>query len=119
MLPLYWGIIDIAGETNRPIIPLVLEYRERDCYAKFGTPIYVAQADPKRDKIRELSEKMATLKWELWELFPMTSRQELDESEWEREKQRRLAEYPKLDYDYEKSVILNTGNMQEAYDDNL
>lgn len=36
ILPLYWGLIDIAREINVPIIPLVLEYREHDCYAKWG-----------------------------------------------------------------------------------
>lgn len=36
MLPLYWGIIDIARETERPIIPLVLEFKEKACYVQWG-----------------------------------------------------------------------------------
>lgn len=104
MLPLYWGIIDVAKETKRPIIPLVLEYREDSCYAKFGEPLWVMR-ESKKDKIEELAEKMATLKWEIWERFPMVHRNEIDVMEWEREKQRRLAEYPRLDLDYEESVV--------------
>ncbi len=106
MLPLYWGIIDIARETKRPIIPLILEYEKEDCYIKWGEPFYVAETDAKQNKIEELSDKMASLRWDIWEIFPSLLRKELDDTEWEKEMYRRLAEYPKLDYEYERSVIL-------------
>lgn len=66
MLPLYWGIIDIARTTGRPIIPVVLEYRAFDCYVKWGAPIYVSSKDNKQSKIDELSDEMAALRWEIW-----------------------------------------------------
>lgn len=112
LLPLYWGIIDVARETGCPIIPLVLEYRAGDCYAQFGEPVCVALGDQKKDKIEELAEKMATLKWNIWEMFPAVSRKELEKTEWEQEKRRRLAEYPKLDYEYEASIILKNVPMK-------
>lgn len=105
MLPLYWGVVDIARETKCPIIPLVLEYKEKDCYVKWGNLIYVTERDIKQNKIRELSDEMATLKWNIWEMFPRVLRKEIGETEWEKEKEQRLAEYPKLDYEYEKSII--------------
>lgn len=106
MLPLYWGLIDIAKETGIPIIPLVLEYKGFDCYAKWGEPVYVDLADNKQGKINELSDKMATLKWDIWEMFPKVSRVDIDENEWNKEIERRLMEYPCLDYEYEKSCVL-------------
>lgn len=38
-------------------------------------------------------------------MFPVMSRDKIDESEWDREVQKRIKEYPKFDYEYEKSVI--------------
>lgn len=106
MLPLYWGIIDIARETKRPIIPLILEYEKEDCYIKWGEPLYVTETDTKQKKIEQLSDEMASLKWDIWEMLPSLLREELDGTEWEKEKCRRLAECPKADYEYERSVIL-------------
>lgn len=71
-----------------------------------GEPVYVDLADSKQGKINELSDKMATLKWDIWEIFPKVSRADIDESEWNQEIERRLMEYPCLDYEYEKSCVL-------------
>lgn len=90
---------------GRPIVPIVLEYRGHDCYARRGSTIYVTNTDNKQDKIEELSDIMATMKWEIWELFPVISRVEICEEEWEQEVQRRLAEYPRLNYEYEQSCM--------------
>ncbi len=103
LLPMYWGCIEIAKQAAIPIIPLVLEFKENDVYAKFGEPVYVMPSDKKADKFEELKEKMATLKWEIWEQFPAVPREKIDMDEWEREKEARIAAYPKLDYEYEKS----------------
>lgn len=48
VLPLYWGIIDIATESERPIIPLILEYENDKCYAQFGSPIWIKDNDDKK-----------------------------------------------------------------------
>lgn len=37
----------------------------------------------------------------------IVTRAEIDSEMWNREKKRRLQEYPKLDYEYEKSVVLS------------
>jgi 1-acyl-sn-glycerol-3-phosphate acyltransferase len=105
MLPLYWGCIDIAKEAHCPIVPLVLEYKGDDVYVKFGTPLTVEAEDDKLKKINELTDVLATLKWEIWESFPTEHRTDFYGNEWEEEKQKRIAEYPKLDYEYEKSCV--------------
>ena len=56
-------------------------------------------------KIAELRDVMATLKWEIWEMFSSVSRATVASDEWEREVIRRVAEYPKLDYEYEMSFV--------------
>lgn len=105
LLPMYWGIVELSRQSGCPIVPLVLEFRENACWAKFGQAIYVRPEDQKRERFALLEEEMATIKWELWEQFPMVSRSSLDMDEWEQEVQRRIAAYPKLDYEYEKSCV--------------
>lgn len=105
MLPMYWGCIDIARRASVPIVPLVLEYKGKDCYVKFGEPIYVKKTDEKTAKFEELSEVMATLRWEIWEKFSIVCRKEVDMREWELEKVSRIKAYPKLDYEYEVSCM--------------
>lgn len=102
MLPLYWGVIDIARVTGRPIVPIVLEYRG---HARWGSIMYVSDTDSKQDKIEELSDNMATMKWKIWEMFPVIFRAEICEDEWDQEVRRRLADYPKLDYTDEQSCV--------------
>lgn len=83
-----------------------MEFSKNNCYVKFGQPIYVDEKDDKKDKIDELTDSMSTMKWNIWEMFPIQSRESIDLEEWKREVQRRLEEYPRLDYEYEKSCVL-------------
>lgn len=105
MLPLHWGIIDLAQQTNVPILPLALEYRADKCFVKFGKPIYLPTNINKSEAIEELNEVLATLRWELWEHFPMEKRSEVSDDFWKLEVQRRLKEYELLDYEYEMSCV--------------
>ncbi|MBQ8326037.1 MAG: 1-acyl-sn-glycerol-3-phosphate acyltransferase, partial [Lachnospiraceae bacterium] len=74
MIPLNWGIIDLAKQTGVPIIPLVLEYHADCCYAKFGNVMYINKEMDKQEGIGQLEEAMATLKWDIWEMFPVQQR---------------------------------------------
>jgi len=103
MLPLYWGIIDIAKASGRPIIPIVLEYTDENCYVAFGDSMTITADADKGESIRELTDRFTTLKWTIWERFSDTGCNTAEE--WEAEVQKRFAEYPKLDYEYEKSVV--------------
>ncbi len=116
MLPMYWGCIDIARKTSVPIAPLVLEFREDDCYAKFGKLIYVDERDDKAIKFEELRETMATLKWDIWEKFPIVPRAQMDMCEWDREKKSRIAAYPKLNYEYEKQCVRKEKTSEHVFE---
>ena len=103
MLPLYWGVIDIARYSGKPIIPVILEYTDKKCYVAFGSPMYISQGDDKGEKIKELSDIMAALKWQIWEKYRDTGCNTA--AEWDNEAKKRVTNYPKLDYEYECSVI--------------
>ena len=105
IMPLYWGIIDIAKETHRPIVPLVLEYEEDKCFVSYGEPMVVSPDDDKKQRIDELRDIMATLKWLIWEEKPIWSRADVTYEMWEKDLNARLSEYPLLDAEYERSII--------------
>ncbi|MCH5269318.1 MAG: 1-acyl-sn-glycerol-3-phosphate acyltransferase [Lachnospiraceae bacterium] len=105
MLPMYWGVVDLAKQSGCPIIPLILEFRDNDCYAWFGEPIYCLPDDMKKDKFTKLEETMATIKWKIWELFPVEKRDTINLNEWNLKVKQRLLEYPILNYEYEKQFI--------------
>lgn len=113
MLPLNWGIIDLAKQTGVPIIPLILEYHPDCCYAKYGEPIYINKEMDKQSGIEQLEETMATLKWDIWEMFPVQKRTDEMKTEFEEMVQKGVAEYPKFNFEYEMSVVRGNENKPE------
>lgn len=109
VLPLYWGIIGLAGRAGVPIVPVVLEYREDSCYVKFGQALAVKGPENKQDKINALEDALATLKWDIWQKFPLVRRKGIREGEWDDEVRRRLAEYPLLDERQEQNYVRRRG----------
>ncbi len=107
MLPMKWGVIDIAKETGAQVIPLVLEYdmENKKCFARFGKPMLFSGEETKAEAIGTLRDTMAAMRWEFWERKGVFSRAELD-IEAERQKLLLpLEEYPPLNWDYESSCI--------------
>lgn len=111
MLPLNWGIIDLAKQTGVPIITLILEYYQDCCYAKYGEAIYINEDTSKQKGIEELEEAMATLKWDIWEMFPVQKRTDEMKAEFDEMVRKRVAAYPKFNYEYEMSVIRGAENI--------
>lgn len=105
MLPLYYGVVRMAKDTKLPIVPLIEEYRGGQCFVKFGQPFYVEEEVSKQEALRELRDIMATLKWEIWESFPLVKRSETDDSEWDNEARRRIEAFPEWNDEYESSVV--------------
>ncbi len=105
ILPMAWGVIGLAQATGCPIIPLIEEYRDSECYIKFGEPFYCEPEDDKLEKIHELRDVMATLRWDIWEQLPRYRRADIPDDEWEKEVATRVAAYPPLDFAYEQSCI--------------
>lgn len=69
ILPFRWGDVAISQKTQRPIIPLILDYdyTENTCYYNIGKPIYIRQNDNLQEVNEELRDEMATLRYEIWE----------------------------------------------------
>lgn len=106
MLPMRWGIIDIAKEANAQIVPVVIDYdkKEKKCKVKFGKTI-VPEEKNKKDLINELRDEMATIRYEFFEEKGKIRREDLDITKEKQDLQSAILEYPKLDYEYEKTTI--------------
>lgn len=107
MLPMKWGIVDVAAATGSQIVPVVLEYDRPTmiCRVSFGVPIAPDKDANKADAIRELRDAMSTLRWELWEKQEQLKCADVDCAALRVEIYCALEEYPLLDWDYEQTVF--------------
>lgn len=112
VLPLSWGIVDIAKTANVPVVPIILEYKKDACYVNCGEPLNFENYS-KKDAIDMLEAAMTTLKWDIWESFPVEKRKNVSKQEFEQHVQNILDAYPKLNSEYEKSVIRKNGDSYE------
>lgn len=111
--PLRRGWVKVAKQANVPVIPLALEYYEYTdniCYAKFGDPVYIQPEDDIIEKNEEMEDTFASLKYEIWEEFPMRKRKLVNENEWKEIIKRRNAEYPKLNPQFENQFVIGYQN---------
>lgn len=114
LLPLNWGVIDLAKETDAPIVPIALLYEDKCAYAKVGE-CFVPTQD-KATEIIALEEKMATLVWDLISYIKPVCRSNLPEGYAETYVKLQLDTYRKLDLQYETSVIRSTSDTKYAFD---
>lgn len=105
MLPMAWGIIDLAAQSGCPIVPIALEYVGNDCCIRYGEPFYCTPQEDKLQKLNQFRDTMATLRWQIWQTLPPVRRADLTGREWSEEIAARIAAYPKLDYAYEQSCV--------------
>ena len=107
MLPMKWGIVDIARETGAQIIPTVLEYdrEQKKCFVRFGAPMLFSPEDNKADAIAILRDTLATMRWEFWERNGIFNRAEQDMDAERKKLFYSVEEYPPIDWDYESSCI--------------
>lgn len=107
ILPLKWGIIDIAKKANAQIIPMALDYNKvsRVCRVKFGVPMTGNALEDKSEAIRTLRDTMATLRWELMCDQTVLHRAQIDPENLKTEMERVLRKYPTLNWEYEQSCI--------------
>ena len=73
----------------------------------FGKKVLNATHDTNvRNGIQELRDVMAALRWELMEEYSeVTKRKSIHLSDFDKEKEEIIREYPPLDWEYEESVI--------------
>ncbi|MGM9589225.1 MAG: lysophospholipid acyltransferase family protein [Faecousia sp.] len=107
MLPMKWGVIDVAKETGAQIVPTVLEYSrgEKKCFVRFGEPMVVSPEDSKAEAITTLRDTMAAMRWAFWEQNGLFSRAELDLDAEQKKLFYAVEEYPPIDWEYESSCI--------------
>lgn len=115
MLPMKWGIIDIAKETGAQIIPTVLEYdrEQKKCFVRFGAPMIFSPEDSKTEAIVALRDTMATMRWKFWERKGTFRRTDLDVDAERTQLFYSVEEYPPINWEYENSCIYHPHTIPE------
>ena len=107
MLPLHWGAVEFAQETNTPIVPITIEYtKDNKCFYSIGKAICVSKADNKAAITRILRDTLATMRWNFWEEHSKKTYADITNEDYLEYTKYRLDEYPKLDIEFEKTTIL-------------
>ena len=119
MLPMRWGIIEVAQRTNAQIIPMALDYdrAQKICRVRFGETLNAETFISKQQGIITLRDAMATLRWDF------ISRNQANRANLDLEKERNavlqvVRDYPPLDWGYEESCIyctLDVVNHDDAF----
>lgn len=107
MMPMKWGIIEVARSAGAQIIPAALDYdREANtCRVKFGAPMAGDVLENKAEAIRDLRDTMATLRWNLMCNQPILHRADITPEQLQKEMYRVIEDYPPLNWEYESSCI--------------
>lgn len=109
MLPLNWGIVEIAKKADVPVVPIALEYLDDVYYANVGDPIKFDVSETKQNGINRLRDSMATLRWQIWEQYKYIDRENISLEEFEQELEKAFNDYKKLDRNYEKQIARPDG----------
>ena len=117
MLPMKWGIIDIARETGAQIIPTALEYdrEKKKCFVRFGAPMLISPEDNKGDAISALRDTLATMRWDFWERNGTFRRKDLNMDAEQKKLFYSVDEYPPIDWEYESSCIYHPYTVPEYH----
>lgn len=117
MLPLHWGAVEFAQETNTPIVPITLEYtKDNKCYYSIGKAVCVSKAESKATITSILRDALATMRWNFWEEHSKKAYADITDEDFLEYTKYRLDEYPKLDVEFEKTTILKRyDSWEEAF----
>lgn len=110
MLPMKWGIVDVASEAGVPIVPVVLDYdrESKKCLACFGEAISFDKGSDKAMGIRLLRDEMATMRYEYMERRGICKRSEMDMAQEFKDLKYSIREYPTIDWRYEESCVFRS-----------
>lgn len=97
MLNLYSRIVRAAIATDTDIVPIAVDQRGKEFYICIGEN--VKAKDLPDDKQIALRDIMATLKWEIWENFPVEKRSELPLDYYQNFLRERIREWPQFNLD--------------------
>ena len=107
MLPMKWGVVDVARKAGAQIVPTVLEYsrEQKKCFVRFGEPMVVSPENSKAEAIAILRDTVAAMRWAFWERNGLFCRAELDLDAERKKLYYSVEEYPPIDWAYESSCI--------------
>ncbi len=83
VMKLYTGTIEMAIRSGADIVPIAIEQYEKSFYINIGKNISLDETsdlNKKRKLSDDLRDTLCTLKWEIWEQFPITKRSSLTEN---------------------------------------
>ena len=83
VMKLYTGTIEMAIRSGADIVPIAIEQYEKSFYMNIGKNISLDETsdlNKKRKLSDDLRDTLCTLKWEIWEQFPITKRSSLPEN---------------------------------------
>ena len=83
VMKLYTGTIEMAIRSGADIVPIAIEQYEKSFYINIGKNISLDETsdlNKKRKLSDDLRDILCTLKWEIWEQFPITKRSSLPEN---------------------------------------
>ena len=109
MLEMKWGITEVAKKSNAIIVPLALDYDydKRVCTPRFGRPLDVSYVSNKQG-VERVRESIASVRWKLFEERGKFKRADINPEEERAKIMHSVDEYPKLDFEYEQSVIFHS-----------
>ena len=83
VMKLYTGTIEMAIRSGADSVPIAIEQYEKSFYINIGKNISLDETsdlNKKRKLSDDLRDTLCTLKWEIWEQFPITKRSSLPEN---------------------------------------
>ena len=103
VLPMRYGIIEVALEANVPIVPVALEYDldNKIYYINIGKNFYANKYSNKIDAITVLRDTLATLKWEIFENLSLINRKDIDSNYWDNYTNILANEWHNVDFKHE------------------
>ena len=108
VLPLYWGIVEIAKTGNAIIVPIAADQIDKLFTINIGKNFDMNEyGDTKEEKtkaINDLRDTLATLKWNIWESYGIFKREKIS-IEWDEFVNSRLREWPYFNNEYIDALI--------------
>ena len=107
VLPLPFGIIEVAVKSDAAIVPVAIEQYEKEFYVNIGDVFdleqyiktYTDDLQLKLAAIADLRDAMASLKWQIWEYLNPWNRKELPNDYFDEFVNERLKEWHGFTYD--------------------
>lgn len=93
VMKIFPGAVKAAKECKIPIVPIGMEQQGKHFYINIGEKLDITTLEEKV-ALEKLRDRLATLKWQIWEQLPSEKRQDIPDDYYQRFIKARLAEWP-------------------------